>query len=321
MPARTWNIRGSTNHNGLSIEEGSLKNVVYMAINTVTNKKYIGQTITRVHIRISQHIREAGSPKYENYDSYLNRSIRKHGIENFTWVILKKCSNVEELNEGEKFYIKEYDSNNPAKGYNQTGGGKHSFTITQEAIDKMRAANIGRIPWNKGIPMTEETKEKVVASLKTVDMGAWNRGRKQTEEHKKNSSEAHLGVFKGEKHPLFGKPRSEETKKLISDKKTGVPYTGNNIVKMRGIWGSTEHRNKLSAGQKGAWKKEGYKEKMSDIHCKLSCQLVSPDGVVYTVNNIKKFCGEQGLDSGAIYSLLKGRGKSSRGWSVFKAVA
>ena len=56
--------------------------------------------------------------------------------------------------------------------------GKHH---TEEAKEKNRQAHLGKVPWNKGIPMPEETKAKI---RKT------NRGRKGTMKGKHHTEES-----------------------------------------------------------------------------------------------------------------------------------
>ena len=50
--------------------------------------------------------------------------MRKYGIENFTIEEIDKANSFKELGELEKKYIKEYNSQNPDKGYNITAGGE-----------------------------------------------------------------------------------------------------------------------------------------------------------------------------------------------------
>lgn len=50
--------------------------------------------------------------------------MRKYGIENFTIEEIDKANSFKELGELERKYIKEYNSQNPDKGYNITAGGE-----------------------------------------------------------------------------------------------------------------------------------------------------------------------------------------------------
>lgn len=83
--------------------------IIYEIKNKVNGKVYIGQ----------HSLNELGS--YWGSGKLIKRAIEKYGIENFERIILEKCSNQNELNEREKYWIKEKDSIN--SGYNLTEGG------------------------------------------------------------------------------------------------------------------------------------------------------------------------------------------------------
>jgi group I intron endonuclease len=83
--------------------------IIYEIKNRINGKVYIGQH---------------GSEDLGNYwgsGKLIKRAIEKYGIENFERSIIEKCSNKDELNEREKYWIKEKDTIN--KGYNLTDGG------------------------------------------------------------------------------------------------------------------------------------------------------------------------------------------------------
>ena len=62
---------------------------------------------------------------------------------------------------------------------------------------------------------------------KSVSTGFNTLGVPRTKETKKKISEARTGIYTGENHPMFGVPRTEETKKKISEARMGK-YTGEN---------------------------------------------------------------------------------------------
>jgi hypothetical protein len=97
-------------------------------------------------------------------------------------------------------------------------GRKH----TDETRKKMSIAKKGKPPWNKGVPMSEQSKAKLSES---------KRGKKLSEEHKKKISES----GKGRKHTQEardkigrghrGKYVSEETRRKLSESNKGkVPW-------------------------------------------------------------------------------------------------
>ena len=89
--------------------------VIYLITNLLNGKKYVGQTIQRLNIRMNHH-RRGG-------DLYIDRAIRKYGRENFKVEVLEECYTVEQLNEREKFWIIELNCKHP-NGYNHTDGGE-----------------------------------------------------------------------------------------------------------------------------------------------------------------------------------------------------
>ena len=96
---------------------------VYKITNKVNGKVYIGITNRGAGARFKQHLFEA-----EHGSSFrFHNALRKYGADGFDINIISFCKNAEELKEREKFFIKEYDSTNPEKGYNMTEGGDGTF--------------------------------------------------------------------------------------------------------------------------------------------------------------------------------------------------
>lgn len=122
----------------------------------------------------------------------MNNAIKKYGWENIEHEILFEGLTKEEAEQKEKELIEQYKSNQREFGYNIANGGCHQGKISEETKQKIREKNIengtlfkkGMTPWNKGIPMAEEAKEKMVA--KKV-------GKKWSEESRKKHLKAMYG--------------------------------------------------------------------------------------------------------------------------------
>jgi len=203
--------------------------VIYRVYCTINGKSYIGQTIRTIEKRKYSHFNSSYSSNASDYNVYFHRAIRKHGKENFIWMIAKEDIPVEELNWYEIYYVNYYSAFGPY-GYNETRGGEgaRGYKITKEAKKKMSEAKKGK-PLseehkkkiseagkgkpgpNKGKILSEETKKKISDSLK--GRASPNKGNSYSEETKKKISDA----LKGENNPMFGKTHSEETKRKISD--------------------------------------------------------------------------------------------------------
>ena len=94
---------------------------IYKYTNKINGHSYIGQSID-IEKRQKTHLQRAycKSEKNLEYNKTFYCAIRKYGIENFTFEILKICSR-DELNKWEKYYIKKYNTFH--NGYNEDEGG------------------------------------------------------------------------------------------------------------------------------------------------------------------------------------------------------
>jgi group I intron endonuclease len=135
-----------------------------------------------------------------------NRIANKHGREIFTRDILEDGIQSEEyLNEREVFYINKYDTFK--NGYNATSGGEGGNSWANQKTEE-ELAEISRIKSEKmkGRTFSKETIQKMKRSHK---------GKKLTEEHKKNIGKAMK--LRG------GVPHTEETKQYLSELRKGIP--------------------------------------------------------------------------------------------------
>lgn len=135
-----------------------------------------------------------------------NRIANKHGREIFERDILECGIESEELlNEREIFYIKKH--NTFKDGYNATRGGEGGNSWANLKT-KEELAEIARI---KSMKM----KNRKFSKETIAKMKASHKGKKLTEEHKKNIGLAQKGKP--------GTPHTEETKRHLSELRKGVP--------------------------------------------------------------------------------------------------
>lgn len=88
-------------------------------------------------------------------------------------------------------------------GYNSTPGGDGTGKeVTEEFRQKMSKIHKGKTPWNKGVPMPEYIKEKLLAA---------HVGKKHSEETRRKMSEARKG-----RKPFLGRKHSAETRLKMS---------------------------------------------------------------------------------------------------------
>jgi len=162
---------------------------IYKITNLINGKIYIGQTSRK------------RKKNYMGSGKLIKLAIKKYGRSKFSKEILEECSNVEELNQKEIFYIKMYNSTDLRFGYNIDIGGRKS-------------------------------KDSILHHLKLSQLGS---GKKLSEEHKLKIRENHHDVS-GEKNPMFGKTHSEESiekiKKRISEWNKNIGYSNETREKM-----------------------------------------------------------------------------------------
>lgn len=122
---------------------------IYMHINKVNGKVYIGQTGQKPSYRWKRN--------GKGYDTceIMWKAICKYGWENFEHVILKENLTLEEANFYEEFYIKKFNSRNKQFGYNIRRGGKNTpLSERTKAILRTKKTFLGK-------HHTQETKRAI----------------------------------------------------------------------------------------------------------------------------------------------------------------
>lgn len=221
--------------------------IIYEIINKINGKSYIGQ-------HSSDKIDE-----YWGSGKLIKRAIKKYGVENFEKIILEKCYNKEELNEREKYWIKEKDTINT--GYNLTEGGtggdtskfinysddwknkqrdgakkywsKLSDEELKERSDKVKGDKNGMFGKNgywKGKKIPKEIIEKQLESRRSYKQDGnpnWKGGVSVNKclcgkDIKPNNQSCSSCLNRnGENNPFYGKKHSDETRKILSEKRMG----------------------------------------------------------------------------------------------------
>lgn len=87
---------------------------IYLIQNSINNKKYIGQTTRNFNYRFNEHYNNSKKDK----NMVISRAINKYNKENFNVWVLEYCTNQEELNKTEAFYINYFKTLDSRFGYN-----------------------------------------------------------------------------------------------------------------------------------------------------------------------------------------------------------
>jgi group I intron endonuclease len=195
---------------------------IYKITNLTNNKIYIGQT----HYQ---------SDKYMGSGVLIGYALKKYGIENFVKEYIDEALSQEELDNKEKFWIKELHAQDAAIGYNIADGGWNCFTMNNDIKAKisktLTGKYVGEKAFRKGLTLTQEHKDAISKALKGIPL---------SEEHKKNISVS-----------LVGKTKSEEHRKKLS-----MSHTGKTL--------SDEHKQKISDGGKGRIVTEEHRERLRE---------------------------------------------------------
>lgn len=118
---------------------------IYKITNLINEKVYIGQSID-INYRFHNHKSESFNPKSNAYNTAIHRSIRKYGIENFSFEVIEECAK-ELLSEREIYWIAYYNSY--GNGYNLTSGGEGAPSIDRQAVFNL---------WDEGFSIDEISK-------------------------------------------------------------------------------------------------------------------------------------------------------------------
>jgi group I intron endonuclease len=93
---------------------------IYKITNLITDKCYIGKTVNYAK-RMQEHRTIPFQPEHKEYEKTLYKSIRKYGLDNFSFELIEELKDYSVSGEREQYYITLYNSYN--NGYNDTPGG------------------------------------------------------------------------------------------------------------------------------------------------------------------------------------------------------
>jgi group I intron endonuclease len=183
---------------------------IYCIENTITGKKYIGQS-ANLQKRIYEHGRTLRNSIHEN--EHLQRAFNKYGESKFIFKILLYCE-VDELSRYEQSLIDLYGSN--------------TYNICKECV-----------PTTRGIKYTHEQRKK----LSQINSGKNNPmyGKKHSVGTRMQMSEK----AKGEKNHNFGISFSEERKNKISQATSGEKNPRAKLIWEDVFW-IREHRKEYT---------------------------------------------------------------------------
>lgn len=149
------------------------------------------------------------------------------------------------------------DAHVPLKG---ELNGFYGKTHSPETRALISAANVGRVAPNKGVPVPQDVRDKIAATL----MGnvPWNKGKEATEEAKRNQSLAHTGKTQSPETvakrtaAITGLKRTDETKAKLAAVQLGRVHSderkANNAAKQKALWADPAYRTMMLDARKAA---------------------------------------------------------------------
>lgn len=168
--------------------------IIYMAVCTVTGKRYIGKSMTPLTVRQEKHYAEARRGCVYHFHC----ALRKHGKEAFVWRILISGITAEALNTQERFWIRFYRSY--PHGYNMTPGGDASPTMNPEIAKKQSATMKAKAA--RGEHPSQQPKWK--AKMSKTQKAKAARGELAHQKHatvRRKISDAHKALAERGEHP------------------------------------------------------------------------------------------------------------------------
>lgn len=184
---------------------------LYLVINNLDNKKYVGQTSESVGYkkRWQIHVKESLKPRHKTM-SYFHKCIKLYGPENFTIKRLMHNIDEKDIDRLECLWIEKFNTfYKNGNGYNMTYGGQgiHGYKHTEITKDKLSKLSKGRSISPEVIKQREITKRT---------NGYYNYRRNETNWRHKLSLAA-KERYKYNDNPFKGKHHTDESKTLISN--------------------------------------------------------------------------------------------------------
>lgn len=284
---------------------------IYRITCTTNGKIYIGSAIN-LRIRYKNHFRELKNNTHEN--PKLQNAWNKHGADAFLFEILEFVLVPEMLTAREQHY---FDTQNPfgRRGFNiaRIAGSSLGMKQAPETKEKNRQAHLGK-------KASQETREKMKSRMigNTINLGrqlsvehrkkignasrgrevspetiAKRRGLKHTPETREKMSKAMMGNKNG-----LGKVPSPEKREKLRQAHLGKNLSPESIEKIRTANTGRKYPPEVYASRKKAY------------------IITDPFGVEHVTHGLRQFCAEHNLNNAHLTSILKGRVKQHKGYTI-----
>jgi group I intron endonuclease len=160
---------------------------IYMIINIINGKMLIGSSnaLRKRKVTHFYHLRHR-----KHINPHIQSSVNKYGLDNFEFRIVERCKE-ENLIERETYWVEYYQTMDIKFGYNIRHPDRHK-SFSKETLQKMSDSHKGQRHC-LGYKHSNEAKRNM--RLSHVGQKAWNKGKKATEEAKRNQSVAQIRSY------------------------------------------------------------------------------------------------------------------------------
>lgn len=281
---------------------------VYAIVNKVNGKWYVGSATviaskpseSGFYSRWDDHIRRLEENRH--YCRHLQKAWNKYKPDSFEFKILDYIDDEEQkILDKEQEYLDAYWDKRHSILYNSSRharsgmkGRKHNksfyekiknYKHSDETRKKMSEAH-------KNLPHSEETRKKI---------GLAHKGKKLSQEQIEFLRKLNTGREGNGKHYVLFSPDGVRTE----------IYNMSRFCKENNL--SVSSMVQVANGkinQYKGWTLDGKYKPVKYLY-----RVLSPDGIVYETDNMKKFCREHDLHSAAMFRVLKGTALQHKGWT------
>lgn len=195
---------------------------IYAIVNKINGNRYVGSAVD-IAQRWRQHTYRLR--KNNHHSKHLQSAWNKYGKQAFDFLVLEVVEDVNRLIEIEQRYL---DDDFPQYNYNRKAGSVFGYRFSEEVKKKMSEIHTG-------FRHTQDSIKKMSEYWKGRPRG------KYSEAHKKNMSLSKKGkpLTDTQRAALATgreKPKSEETKRKISESQKGYKPTQETIEKLKKAW-------------------------------------------------------------------------------------
>lgn len=263
--------------------------IIYKITNLINNKIYVGQD-------------KNNNSFYLGSGTAIKNAIKKYGKENFKKDILETCSDCNELNEKEIYWIDKLNSRDKEIGYNISKGGDEGNRSQHGSFYQCWVEKYGK---DEADIKLSEMKEKISKSIKEIGIFS-NYGKNGVykywvEKYGKDEADIKLENKKNKLRDIEKQKKldnwhhSEETKKKISDSSKNRILSDETKKKIsesrKGMIFSDEARENMSLAQKGRISSNKGKklsnETKDKIRKKLKGKYYGNKNNPFEINNVK----------------------------------